>query len=90
MNQEDAEGKEGQTKNKRKRSAFELGQFMPQRLLRPPEPEAVGSNPALPESNCISRKQLLVKLLFLAIGGILVHCAMNGLRLSRSERRESG
>lgn len=48
MNQEDAEGKEGQTKNKRKRSAFELGQFVPQRLLRPPEPEAVGSNPALP------------------------------------------
>jgi len=38
----------------------------------PPEPEAVGSNPALPESNCISRKQLLVKLFFLAVRGILV------------------
>jgi len=44
----------------------------------------------LPESNSISRKQLLVKLFFLAVGEILVHCAMNGLRLSRSERQESG
>ena len=55
-----------------------------------PEPEVVGSNPALPEGNPISHKQLLVELFFLAVVGILVHCAINGLRLSCSERQESG
>ncbi len=53
MNQEDAERKEGQTKNRRKRSAFEPGQFVTQRLLRSPTPEAVGSNPALPDKKPI-------------------------------------
>jgi len=35
--------------------------------LRPPEPEAVGSNPALPATNPISGKQLPVKVFFLAV-----------------------
>jgi len=42
----------------------------------------------LPVCNPISRKQLLVKLCVLAFKNILVHCAMNGLRSSCSERQE--
>ena len=42
------------------------------------------AQPALPESNPISRKQLMVELFFLAVVGILVHCAINGLRLALS------
>ena len=56
----------------------------------PPEPEVAGSNPVLPEGNPISRKQLLGELFLLAVVGILVHCAINGLRLSCSEWQESG